>query len=147
MVDEFRTSSRCSTCGDECKTCSKLWNRDTNEWMNAARVTYKDLNQWCQQRISVLPVKNYQRDWKMDLSELRKAALLSLKSRKSADKKEPSSSSSSSSSSRKEDGEISDSEEAPPINSDLASTVANHPELQTLRKVLEMGRSDQYSGE
>jgi transposase len=63
LVDEFRTSCRCSACGGECKTfrkcenprphrtgsvlrhglvkcntCSKLWNRDTNAASNMLKI-------------------------------------------------------------------------------------------------------------
>jgi hypothetical protein len=84
LVDEFRTSCRCSACEGECKTfrecknprpyrsgsilrhglvkcktCSRLWNRDTNDASNIWKITVSairkeelpstspKLNQWC----------------------------------------------------------------------------------------------------
>ena len=69
LVDEFRTSCRCSACGDECakfrecenprpyrsgkimrhglvkcKTCSRLWNRDTNAASNIWKISMNAIN-------------------------------------------------------------------------------------------------------
>jgi transposase len=66
LVDEFRTSCRCSACGGECKTfrvcenprpyrtgsvlrhglvkcntCSRLWNRDTNAASNIWKIAVR----------------------------------------------------------------------------------------------------------